>query len=331
MKKQYITFLLCLLCISLFAQEETAQEYIDKGITYHDQGDYDKAIEAYKKALEIDPNSSIAYYEISFSYFGKQDYKKAEEYGKKSIALDDKNLVHSYITLGNALDMQGKSKEALKIYEKALKKFNHPLLNYNYAVTLYDEKQFDKAYTVITEGIAQNPNHPTSHILLSDIMAKKGNRIKAVLPLYYFLMLEPATERSERQYQRLQNYLSQGVSASDTGIDITINPAEDDFSAAEMMMSMVKASNSLEENKDKTALELFAENNASIFSILGELRDDKKGFWWDVYVDPFYSLTQDNLIPVFSYYISFTQGEAATQWLTSHEEDYNRFKNWFAK
>ena len=41
------------------------------------------------------------------------------------------------------------------------------------------------------------------------------------------------------------------------------------FGAAEMMISLSKASNTLEENKSKPDLELFAENNDKLFKILG--------------------------------------------------------------
>ena len=104
-----------------------------------------------------------------------------------------------------------------------------------------------------------------------------------------------------------------------------------DFGAAEMMISLSKASNSLEENKGKTELQLFAENNESIFKILGELKKENTGFWWDFYVPFFYNLANENLTETYSYYISQSQGEEVTKWLDEHAEDFERFKTWMSE
>lgn len=333
MKKTLLLLLFFSFATSIFSQENNLKKFIEKGIAYHDSGEYDNAIKEYEKALEIDPNSSLIYYEISFSYFSKEDYENAEKYSKKSIELDDQNLLPSYITLANSLDMQGKSKKALKVYEKAMEKFDNYLLYYNYAFTSLNQGEIDQAYDAVIKAIENNSTHPSSHLLLSEIMDTKGNRIKAMLPLYYFLLLEPNSDRSGKEYKRLISYMDSGVEkTSTTNININVPVNDDsDFSAVEMMISMKKASNSMEENKDKTQLELFADNNESIFSILGELKNEKNGFWWELYVPIFYDLAESDLVEPFSYYISVSQGEQARNWLTENEDKFNRFANSFQK
>jgi len=333
MKKLLLLLLLFCFSITSFSQENNLNTTIEKGIAFHDAGEYDKAIKEYEKALEIDPNSSLIYYEIAFSYFSKEDYKKAEKYSEKSIELDDQNLLPSYITLANSLDMQGKPKKALKVYEKAIKKFDNYLLYYNYAFTSLNQGKIDQAYDAVIKAIENNSTHPSSHLLLSQIMDTKGNRIKAMLPLYYFLLLEPNSSRSGKEYNRLISYMDLGVEkTSPTNININVPMNDDsDFSAAEMMISMKKASNSMEENKDKTQLELFADNNESIFSILGELKNEKNGFWWELYVPVFYDFAKSDLVEPFSYYISVSQGENATNWLAENQDKFNQFANWFEK
>jgi tetratricopeptide (TPR) repeat protein len=49
---------------------KTAQE-IDKGIKLHDQGEYEKAIEAYDRVIAEHPNCALAYYEKGLSYMVK--------------------------------------------------------------------------------------------------------------------------------------------------------------------------------------------------------------------------------------------------------------------
>lgn len=333
MKKLLLLLFILFYSSSSFSQENNLNELIEKGIAYHDAGEYDKAIKEYEKALNINPKSSLVHYEIAFSYFQKGDYKNAEKYSKKSIQLDDQNLLPSYVTLANSLDMQGKPKKALKVYEEALESFDHYLLYYNYAFTSLNQGELDQAYDAVIKAIENNSTHSSSHLLLSEIMDKKGNRIKAMLPLYYFLLLEPNSNRSGKEYKRLTNYMDLGVEkTSPTNININVPMNDDsDFSAAEMMISMKKATNSMDENKDKTQLQLFAENNESLFSILGELKKEKEGFWWELYVPIFYDFAESDLVEPFSYYISVSQGEDATKWLADNEDKFNRFAKWFKK
>ena len=53
--------------------QSSIEDFVKEGIQYHDKGDYDKAIETYKKALEIHPESTLVNYEIALSYFRKSD------------------------------------------------------------------------------------------------------------------------------------------------------------------------------------------------------------------------------------------------------------------
>ena len=90
----------------------------------------------------------------------------------------------------------------------------------------------------------------------------------------------------------------QGVERKDEkniNVSVPFTSKSDDFGAAEMMISLLEASKYAEENKNKTEMEIFIEKNKSIFSILGELKKENKGFWWDFYVTKFYDLNQYGL------------------------------------
>ncbi|SDL70501.1 hypothetical protein SAMN04488034_10973 [Salinimicrobium catena] len=161
----------------------------------------------------------------------------------------------------------------------------------------------------------------------------KGERIKAMLPLYYFLLLEPNSERSVTEYERLKSYMDLGVErTSPTNINVSLDlSADSDFGAAEMMLSLNKAASTIPENEDKSELERFTETNRSVFGILGDMKGDNKGFWWEFYVPMFADFAEADLVEPFSYYISTSQGEEAATWLAENEEDFNRFQKWFEK
>jgi hypothetical protein len=308
-----------------------------QGTELHDQGKYDEAIAKYKMALNIDKNSTLANYELSYTYMAKKNYGDAIKYSKKVIDQDADNQQGAYIVLGSSLDMNGKPDNAIKVYEEGLSKFpNSNLLYFNLALTSYNQKDYDKAEKAAINAIIANPRHASSHVVLSAIMQAKGERVMSLLPAYYFLMLEPNSKRSAISYNNLLQQLGQGIERKN-GSDINVNiPFSDShgslFGAAEMMVSLLAASRFTEENEGKSDMEYFVETNSGLFSVLGELKGDNGGFWWDLYVSKFYDLVQSDNVEAFSYYISqSSNSESVKQYIASNPDKVKQLKVWMDK
>lgn len=338
--RQIFTLSFCLFIAStLFGQEDKLKELISQGIEYHDQGKYDEAISRYKAALELDKKSTLANYELSYTYFVTKQYDDAIKYSTIAIKQNSHNQheSYSYVVLGSCLDLKGKPSKAIKTYEEGLSKFpNSNLLNYNLALTCYNQKDYEKAEKAAINAIQAKPTHGSSHIILSATMQEKGQRIKSILPLYYFLMIEPDSKRSLINYNSLRNQLGQGVEKKDdNNINVNIpfsSSSSCEFGTAEMMISLLAASHHTEENKDKNDMELFVETNRGIFSVLGELKKDNTGFWWDLYVTRFYDLVQSDNYEAYSYFISqSTKNELVNNWITEHSEEMQKFVEWIKK
>lgn len=336
--RKIFTLILCLLIVSrLFGQVDKIKELISQGIEFHDQGKYDEAISKYKAALELDKKSALANYELSYTYFVTSQYDDAIKYSTIAIKQNSDHQHESYVVLGSCLDLTGKPLKAIKTYEEGLSKFpNSNLLNYNLALTCYNQKDYDKAEVAAINAIQAKPTHGSSHIILAATMQEKGQRVKSILPLYYFLMIEPDSKRSLTNYNSLRNQLGQGVEKKDDkNINVNIpfsSSSSSEFGAAEMMISLLAASKHTEENKDKNDMELFVETNRGIFSVLGELKKDNTGFWWDFYVTRFYDLIQSNNNEAYSYFISqSTNNEFVNNWINEHSEEMQKLVEWIKK
>jgi len=326
---------LLILSFSVSAQSNEVENLVREGIAYHDSGAYEKAISVYEKALEIDPKSSLANYELAYTYLSQNNYEKAVEHSKVAIEQKDDHSMAGYIVCGNALDMMGKPDEAIKIYEKGIKDYDNYLLYYNHALTCFNQGQIDKAYSSAVHAIQNNSSHASSHYILSKILEQEGSRIKAMLPLYFFLLLEPNSQRSVEAYEKLMTFVDQGVTKEgpkNINVVVPVGGKDDngDFGAAEMMLSLKKASDFTDDAEGKTRLELFAETNDSVFKILGELKKKNKGFLWDFYVPFFYDLAKEELTPVYSYYISLSEGSDAYDWLDEHPDELTRLDQWMS-
>jgi tetratricopeptide (TPR) repeat protein len=334
--KNFNLYFFCVLALNfqiISGQVDKIADLVKQGIDHHDRGEFDQAIEIYQNALAIDENSSLANYEIAYTYLSNNQYELAEKYSKRVLDLKNGNLLEGYIAYGNSLDLQGKNKKAIQAYEEGLKTFDNYLLHYNLAMAHYNSENYDKASESAINAILNNSSHASSHLILSKIMVNKNVRIKAMLPLYFFLMIEPNSERAGIEYKNLRNYLAYGVTQKDNNnVDITVPMNGDvDFGAAEMMISLLKASENLEKNEGKSDMELFADNNHKLFKILGELKNENTGFWWDFYVTFFYDMAKENLTTPYSYYISLSKGQEVLDWLDKNSNDFERFSGWLTE
>jgi len=121
MKIIHFMLILLLPCITLQAQE--ANKFINKGNEAYRQQQYDKATEAYKQALEKDPNNVIASFNMGNSLFKENKFEEAakvfDDAAKKT---DDKKLQSQlYYNKGVSLTQQKKLEESIASYKQSLR------------------------------------------------------------------------------------------------------------------------------------------------------------------------------------------------------------------
>jgi tetratricopeptide (TPR) repeat protein len=264
-----------------------------------------------------------------------KEYEKAVIHAQKVIDLDDKLVAGAYDIKGSSLDYLGNTDEAIKVFESGIKKFpDRHLLYYNLALTRTKRKEVEKAEEALLNAIRINPNHPGSHLLLGYIKSDLKQRVQSLLCLHYFLLLEPNSQRSAKAYAVIQEQSGRGVEQNEdkpNEITITIDPyqSEKEFEAAEMMISVLKASAFIEENKNKSDDQLFLENTTSFFNVLGELKKRKnKGLWWDNYVPFFYELAKSKHMEAYCFHIGQSVNPRAKEWIASNPEKMNAFLSW---
>jgi len=329
--KNLLLFILIIGSTALIGQNEI-EEIVRKGIQLHNEGKFDDAILTYNEALTKDKNSSLVNYEMGFTYFAKGEYKTSIKYMDKVIKKGDHFVKEAYMSKGSSLDLLGKTKEAIKIYEKTIKKYEGDyLLYYNLALTQYNIGEFENSETNLKSALALNPSHPTSNFLLGLIKLNQDRRVESLLAIHFFLLLEPNTKRSMDAIAMMNQIMGSGVTRKDEkNIEITLNSLalEDDFSTANMMLSLLGASSMTEKNKGKTKQELFYENTKSFFSVLSEQKEGKKGFWWELYI-PFYSkLLESGNLEAYCYYITQSNSELEQLWIETNNKKMEQFYSW---
>lgn len=336
MKKIQLLLIVVLLAQLGFSQTNTEQ-LINQGMKYHDAGDYELAIRKYEQALNVNKYNPVVHYEMALTYFEMKKYDEAIEHADvvlKSEAQD--SHLSAYIIKGSSLDMLGKTKKSIKVFEKGIKETGgHYLLYFNMGVDYFKIEEIDKAEECFIKAIYDNPNHASSHYLLAVINGNSNKKVPTLLGYYYFLMLEQNSQRSQNAYKSLMHLLVGNVNRkedSTININLVLGDDKDDvnsFSAAEMTLSLSVAANYTEENKDLFEIEKFQKNTDTFFSVLSELRtEENSGIYWDFYVPFFTKLKNSDHFEFFCHLVSYTKNEEEQQWVKAHQEEFKAFMEW---
>lgn len=95
-------------------------EYNELGIKALQEGAYEKAIEAFMKAAEEEPDNPVGYINLGNVFASAGDTERAERFFQKAISLDE-NAGSALYGLGNLYFTKDRFEEAAIVYEKAIR------------------------------------------------------------------------------------------------------------------------------------------------------------------------------------------------------------------
>jgi type IV pilus biogenesis/stability protein PilW len=95
------------------------EAYNNLGIIYQELGDLDRALEDFQKAIEINPQYEKAYNNLGILLLSKDRFEEATEAFQKALAINPNND-ESLINLGVLFRKQGQWDKGIEAYQKAL-------------------------------------------------------------------------------------------------------------------------------------------------------------------------------------------------------------------
>lgn len=317
---------------------------VNEGVSLHDRGDFEGAIAKYDEALKADTDNFLALSEKAYSLLalGKPDetVKICKYTLDKHENAKDLSLV--FVTYGNALDMLKEPKKSIAIYNQGIKKYpDFYLLHFNKGITLAGQEKYDDASLSFQAALKGNPAHASSHNALARITAGTNQKVAGLLAYCRFLALEQKTQRAKENAAALLGIMGSGVKQTgENAITISVDAGtlnqmnkkskkENDFSSAELMLSLSGAMDYEEPFKNENPAQRLARKMGSLIGFLGETANDNRGFFWDHYVPYFVEMKEKNFLEPFSNIVQSTAGDtAATEWLNTHAEDVQKFLTW---
>lgn len=139
---------------------EAAEFYIWRGNARYEQKDYDNAIDDYSKAIDINKDYTLAYYNRAFAFIGNKDYDKALNDYDVVVSHNPDYLANAYVIRGSVLRAMKKYDQAIEYYNKAIDiddgyanaYFNRGIAKKEYNVDLAGSKHDFEKFIELTEN-----------------------------------------------------------------------------------------------------------------------------------------------------------------------------------
>lgn len=124
----------------------SADSWFQQGLHLEQTGaPAEQIIEAYRKAVELDPKAAGALVNLGTLYFHARQWKEAEEYYRRALEADP-NYALAHFDLANLYDERGERARAIEHYQAALKIApNYADAHYNLALLYQGSQQPMKA------------------------------------------------------------------------------------------------------------------------------------------------------------------------------------------
>jgi len=201
MKKKFFTVLILLTVIGGTIFGQTVNDHLDRGATFMEQKEFDKAIAEFTNAIRLAPNDASSYAMRCSAYFWKGDFECSIADGETALRLDPKLISTRFLiyNLTDAYQKQGEFYLDKNDLDKAIASFTNAIKyspDYNIlyiarGFTYENKKDFDRAIADYTQAIRLNPNEVVAYINRGNTYYKKKDYDRAIADFEAALRIDP--------------------------------------------------------------------------------------------------------------------------------------------
>ena len=182
----------------------SSNDLLEEGKTYCDNEEYDKAIEIFKKAVELNPNDDESCRWLGNSYLQNNQIEEAIKYHLKATELNP-NKCDNWSMLGNSYRINGQKEEAIKYCLKATELNPDNSENWFWLGASYNQNgQYQEAINSLLKAVELNPNDDYSWQLLGKCYCNNGELDNAINSCLKATQLNP--DNSENWYWLGRSY-----------------------------------------------------------------------------------------------------------------------------
>lgn len=165
--------------------------YLDNGMGFFLLGDYDQAIEEFRKIIEADKENRAAYFYLGWAYEEKGQLGEAEMFFRKSLEINPQNH-EAYNNLGLIHYKRGEWDLALREFESSLDLFESPEVYYNVSLVYTKKEKAEEATASIKKALELDPEYADAWNHLGNLYLARNNLDEAAKHFEKTVELDPA-------------------------------------------------------------------------------------------------------------------------------------------
>ena len=185
-----------------------AEAYNNRGVAYGKKGDFDRAIEDFNTAIRLNPNYAIAYNNRGVAYGKKGDFDRAIADYNTAIKLNP-DYAEAYNNRGITYRDKGSFDRAIADFNKTIELNPDYAESYNNRGAAYDKKhELDRAIVDYTKAIELKPDYAEPYTNRGVAYDKRGDFDRAIADYNTAIKLNP--DYAEAYNNRGIAYLNKG-------------------------------------------------------------------------------------------------------------------------
>jgi len=181
------------------AEESPAAKEARSGLSLLKEGKTDEAIQAFEKAIALDPTNPTIQYNLGAAYERKDNLEKAISHFREAIKLKP-DFGEAYLALGNGyLSQRNFDTPAIEALTKAAELLpgNYDAF-YNLGVCYSNSGKYVEAEGAYRKAVAINPQEPVAHYQLAMALLGQSKNAEAKAEFNKYLELSPnAADKQE--------------------------------------------------------------------------------------------------------------------------------------
>ncbi|HWA34578.1 MAG TPA: tetratricopeptide repeat protein, partial [Cyclobacteriaceae bacterium] len=293
---------------------------INKAKILYDSGKYELAATELSRIDPRDTNYLYAMSEKASALLEIPRYQEAIDICTQALKRRSGYRASFYHSMAYAYSRIGKTEQALSTLKEGLAEFPFSyFLQYRYGTILYHDSKFDEAERWFFKILESTPYHSSSHLYLSKIAMRRGNKIEGMLSMGLYLTLKNS---DNTQLQVLENFVKNEL--TDEG-EIPKAETANPFSRAdEIIRSKISFD---DEFKIKIPIDVgIVRQYQVLFELLETQSFVGDSPWIKYYIKIYKELIRANAQEAFIYHILQSGPiESAQQWKKKNDKSMQQF------
>lgn len=298
-----------------------------RAVEWRQSGNVAYAVTLLNELTASGSKNEAALYELAYTHLMLENYTLALENANRVTQLKGNWFLEARLVAAICYKEKLQWEKSLRILNELAKKLpSDERIPYQYADLMLRTGQLEKAETHVQKAIVMQRGFTDAHLLLASILIEKGDRLKALLPLYYLLLLEntgPQAQTALEQLAILWQKRNNNVQIKGKG-----GNADPFYARLSAQMNRIAHNDSIAQEQGSAFVTRMQHLTRQLFEVFPD-EEPPFDFYHLWYVGFFEELHNAGHLEAFVWFISDSKAHAEVlEWIAGHAVSFDAFRLW---